>query len=165
MPMTLILETPNIGYSPFNHMKSVFWHLFDEHGWGFFISWIEYFKSTHRPKCMAFRARRGRDGDECVTNWDEKAVSSNPDAALALGEVLEQLEELYDVTVTVGDPASAPRPGEVVSDAQMPSEQHLPYRSVADVVVLDGDGSRWVREDSPSHREHEQRCVHGGGPR
>lgn len=28
----------------------------------------------------------------------------------------------------------------------MPSEQHLPYRSVADVVVLDGDGSRWVRE-------------------
>ena len=26
------------------------------------------------------------------------------------------------------------------------SEQHLPYRSTADVVVLDGDGSRWVRE-------------------
>ena len=30
----------------------------------------------------------------------------------------------------------------------MPSEQHLPYRSVADVVVLDGDGSRWVREET-----------------
>lgn len=30
----------------------------------------------------------------------------------------------------------------------MPSEQHLPYRSVADVVVLDGDGSRWVREQN-----------------
>lgn len=28
----------------------------------------------------------------------------------------------------------------------MPSEQHLPYRSTADMVVLDGDGSRWVRE-------------------
>ena len=28
----------------------------------------------------------------------------------------------------------------------MPAEQHLPYRSTADVVVLDGDGSRWVRE-------------------
>lgn len=26
------------------------------------------------------------------------------------------------------------------------SEQHLPYRSTTDVVVLDGDGSRWVRE-------------------
>lgn len=26
------------------------------------------------------------------------------------------------------------------------SEQHLPYRSTADVVVLDGDGSRWMRE-------------------
>lgn len=25
-------------------------------------------------------------------------------------------------------------------------EQHLPYRSTADVVVLDGDGSRWMRE-------------------
>lgn len=30
----------------------------------------------------------------------------------------------------------------------MPSEQHLPYRSTADVVVLDGDGSRWVREQN-----------------
>lgn len=29
----------------------------------------------------------------------------------------------------------------------MPSEQHLPYRSTAGVVVLDGDGSRWVKED------------------
>lgn len=29
----------------------------------------------------------------------------------------------------------------------MPAVQHLPYRSTADVVVLDGDGSRWVRED------------------
>lgn len=31
--------------------------------------------------------------------------------------------------------------------SSMPSEQHLPYRSTADVIVLDGDGSRWVRED------------------
>ena len=29
----------------------------------------------------------------------------------------------------------------------MTSEQHLPYRATGDVVVLDGDGSRWVRED------------------
>lgn len=28
----------------------------------------------------------------------------------------------------------------------MTSEQHLPYRATGDVVVLDGDGSRWVRE-------------------
>lgn len=32
------------------------------------------------------------------------------------------------------------------------SEQHLPYRSTADVVVLDGDGSRWVREGVPTRR-------------
>lgn len=25
-------------------------------------------------------------------------------------------------------------------------EQHLPYKATSDVVVLDGDGSRWVRE-------------------
>lgn len=25
-------------------------------------------------------------------------------------------------------------------------EQHLPYKAMGDVVVLDGDGSRWVRE-------------------
>ena len=30
----------------------------------------------------------------------------------------------------------------------MPSEQHLPYKATGDVVVLDGDGSRWVREDA-----------------
>lgn len=35
----------------------------------------------------------------------------------------------------------------------MPSEQHLPYRSTADVVVLDGDGSRWVREDAVDERD------------
>ena len=28
----------------------------------------------------------------------------------------------------------------------MPSEQHLPYKATGDVVVIDGDGSRWVRE-------------------
>lgn len=30
--------------------------------------------------------------------------------------------------------------------AEMTCEQHLPYRATGDVVVLDGDGSRWVRE-------------------
>ena len=34
------------------------------------------------------------------------------------------------------------------------TEQHLPYRSTADVVVLDGDGSRWVRERT-CHLRHE----------
>lgn len=26
------------------------------------------------------------------------------------------------------------------------NEQHLPHRATGDVIVLDGDGSRWVRE-------------------
>ena len=33
------------------------------------------------------------------------------------------------------------------------TEQHLPYRSTADVVVLDGDGSRWVRERGGAGRD------------
>lgn len=40
----------------------------------------------------------------------------------------------------------------------MPSEQHLPYRSVADVVVLDGDGSRWVREPNGTCPDANRTC-------
>lgn len=42
----------------------------------------------------------------------------------------------------------------------MPSEQHLPYRSVADVVVLDGDGSKWVRKRTCRvvERKHSWSC-------
>ena len=53
--------------------------------------------------------------------------------------------------------------------SSMPSEQHLPYRSTADVVVLDGDGSRWVKEDVSRKpiRKVEAWCVvdFGGGLR
>ena len=38
------------------------------------------------------------------------------------------------------------------------TEQHLPYRSTADVVVLDGDGSRWMREQT-CHVQEFVRCV------
>lgn len=52
----------------------------------------------------------------------------------------------------------------------MPSEQHLPYRSTADVVVLDGDGSRWVRETNGTCPDANRTCpdnvpfspFHGG---
>ena len=40
----------------------------------------------------------------------------------------------------------------------MPSEQHLPYRSTADVVVLDGDGSRWVRETNGTCPDENRTC-------
>lgn len=40
----------------------------------------------------------------------------------------------------------------------MPSEQHLPYRSTADVVVLDGDGSRWVRETNGTCPDANRTC-------
>jgi hypothetical protein len=50
-------------------------------------------------------------------------------------------------------------------------EQHLPYRSTADMVVLDGDSSRWVEERTCRVREcsYDWRrnlillsCGHGG---
>lgn len=52
----------------------------------------------------------------------------------------------------------------------MSSEQHLPYRSTADVVVLDGDGSRWVREPNGTCPDEIRTCpdnvpfspFHGG---
>lgn len=49
----------------------------------------------------------------------------------------------------------------------MASEQHLPYRSTADVVVLDGDGSRWVRERSDRAETEARRGdgLHQSNPR
>lgn len=53
----------------------------------------------------------------------------------------------------------------------MASEQHLPYRSTADVVVLDGDGSRYARERTCRVNERSYgwerdlimlSCGHGG---
>lgn len=42
--------------------------------------------------------------------------------------------------------------------SSMPSEQHLPYRSTADVVVLDGDGSGWVRESNGTCPDANRTC-------
>lgn len=46
----------------------------------------------------------------------------------------------------------------------MPNEQHLPYRSTADVVVLDGDGSRWVREPNGTLLGHVPFSPKNGAP-
>lgn len=60
-------------------------------------------------------ARKPNRGSFTV-NWNERAVSHNRDAALALEQVVKQLEELYDVDVSVEDADGALRPGEVVID-------------------------------------------------
>ena len=118
MTKKLTLSEPIFSENDLNGTVHVEWHLLDEHGHGYLVSWLEETAYTHRTECMAFKAKVGELGVVYVTSWDEKAVSRNPDAALALEEVVEQLEELYDVAVSVGDPERALRPGEVVSDAR-----------------------------------------------
>ena len=43
----------------------------------------------------------------------------------------------------------------------MDGEQHLPYRATGDVVILDGDGSRWVRERTCHVVRHKLGWHHG----
>lgn len=112
----LALSEPRLGHHPLNHARSVIWYLLDEHGEGFYISWVEYLPDVHGPECMAFKARRDKGGDIHVISWSDEAVSYAPNAELALEEIVKQLEELYDVDVSVEDADYALRPGEVVPD-------------------------------------------------
>ena len=118
MPRTLTLSGYETSRSPLNGKRHIEWYLMDKGGRGYYISWLERAFDTGEPECMAFKARRRQDGVVHVDSWNEEAVSYEPDAALALEEVVKQLTELYDVTVSVGDPATALKPGEVVAGAQ-----------------------------------------------
>lgn len=118
MTKTLTLSEPSVLENPFNGTRHIEWYLLDGGGKGYLVSWLEESASTGRPECVALKARAGFNDFVRVTNWNAKAVSYNHDAARALEEVVKQLMELYDVTVSVGDPDSALRPGEVVADAQ-----------------------------------------------
>ena len=98
--------------------QRVEWYLLGKGDRGFYISWLEKAPDTGQPECMAFKTARKPNRGSFTVNWHERAVSHNRDAALALEQVVKQLEELYDVDVSVEDAGYALRPGEVVSDAQ-----------------------------------------------
>lgn len=117
MPRTLTLSKPMRLKNPFNGTRHIEWYLLGKGGRGYYISWLEAAADTGLPECMAFKAKTGTDGIARVTNWRERAVSYNPDAARALEEVVKQLGERFDVLVSVGDPAAALRPGEVFAGA------------------------------------------------
>ena len=104
--------------TPLNGTQHIEWYLLDENDRGYYISWLEAAADTGLPECMAFKAGLVKDNDARVISWSEKAVSHDPDAALALDDVLKQLVELYDFDVSVGDPDGALRPGEVVAGAK-----------------------------------------------
>lgn len=118
MTRKLTLSEPIFSESPLNGTRHIMWHLLDGGGKGYLVSWLEEAADTHKTECMAFKAKAGFNDFVRVTNWNEKAVSHNRDAARALEEVVKQLTELYDVTVFVGDPENALRPGEVVAGAK-----------------------------------------------
>ena len=118
MTRKLTLSEPIFSKNPFNGTRHIEWYLLDGDGKGYLVSWLEEAADTHRPECMAFKAEEGFNDFVRVTSWNEKAVNHNRDAALALEQVVKQLEEQFDVLVSVVDPAAALRPGEVVADVQ-----------------------------------------------
>ena len=119
MPKTLTLSEPVLGRTVIG-VRTVKWLLLDEKGDGYLISWIGAALDTLRPECMAFPAEHfqgdARRIDSRKISWNEQAVSHNPDAALALREVMMQLKEKHGYTY---EPETEPvylLPGEVVAD-------------------------------------------------
>lgn len=119
MPKTLTLSEPWL-------MKTIIgactikWVLLDENNDGYFISWIEAAHDTMKPECMAFPVEHfqsdAQEIDWDSISWNEQAVSHNPDAALALREVMMQLKDEHGYAY---EPETEPvylLPGEVVAD-------------------------------------------------
>lgn len=118
MPKTLTLSSPVFSTNNLNGTRHVEWYLLDTHGNGYLISWLEKAYDTGRPECMAFRAKANAMGSCTVLSWTEQAVSYEPDAVLALYEVLQRLEEHFDYRYVNGGDIASLKPGEVVADAQ-----------------------------------------------
>lgn len=112
MPKTLTLHGPRGSRNYLNGTRHVEWYLLDEHGMGYLVSWLEEAYDTGRPECMAFVANMRPSGVIDVLNWQEKAVSYNPDAVIALDEVLEQLKDAHGYRILEYEYAVKLRPGE-----------------------------------------------------
>ena len=113
MPKTLTLSKPEL-FTHYGKVYSVKWELLDEEGEGYRISWIECAFDTNRPECMAFPYKH-KKRDIRYISWNEKAVSHNPDAALALIDVMKQLKKKYGYTYDTEVEIQL-LPGEVVAD-------------------------------------------------
>lgn len=119
MPKTLTLSEPVLRRTVIG-VRTVKWLLLDEKGDGYLISWIEAALGTMRPECMAFPTKHfkgdARRIDSRKISWNKQAVSHNPDAALALREVMMQLKDKYGYTYEPGTGPVYLLPGEVVAD-------------------------------------------------
>lgn len=112
MPKTLTLSEPEL--SIIAGARTVKWSLLDEKGSGYRISWTEEDFSNLKPKCSAFQAERFQ-GWVLKIGRDEQAVSHNPDAALALNDVMEQLREEHGYEYVIDLEPTQIMPGEVVA--------------------------------------------------
>lgn len=114
MPKTLTLSAPK-QFQTFYGGHTVTWDLLDEKGVGYRISWIAKAFDTHMPECMAFACKHDTRGIQW-TDYREQAVIHNPDAALALNEVLAQLSEKHGYIYGIDLEPTQIMPGEVVAD-------------------------------------------------
>lgn len=114
MPKTLTLHEPKLSKCD-DVVYAVKWDLLDEDGEGYRISWIKGAFDTFKPECMAFACKYDERGRRW-TNYHEQAVSYNPDAALALNEVLKQLKEKYGYEYVIDLEPTQLMLGEVVED-------------------------------------------------
>lgn len=114
MPKMLTLSEPEL-FAHYGKVYSVKWELLDEEGDGYRISWIDCAFDTNMPECMAFPYKH-KKRDARYISWDEKAVSHNPDAALALIDVMKQLKEKYGCEYVIDLEPTQIMPGEVVAD-------------------------------------------------
>lgn len=112
MPKTLTLSEPQL--SEIMGVRTVKWDLLDQDGEGYRISWIKRAFDTLKPECMAFSCKHDERGLRW-TNYREQAVSYNPDAALALNDVMAQLKEKHGYTYNTEVEIQL-LPGEVVAD-------------------------------------------------
>lgn len=119
MPKTLTLSEPWLTKTIIRAC-TIKWVLLDENDDGYLISWIEAAHDTMKPECMAFPVEHFQ-GDAQEIDWDsiiwnKKAVSYNPDAALALNEVLAQLSDKYGYVFVIDPDTRQLFPGDVVAD-------------------------------------------------
>lgn len=119
MPKMLTLSKPWL-MKTITGARTVKWALLDENNDGYFISWIETAHDTMEPECMAFPVEHfqgdAQEIDWDFISWNEKAVSYNPDAALALNEVMAQLSDKYGYVYGIDPCQRQLSPGEVVAD-------------------------------------------------
>ena len=118
MPETLTLSEPWLTKTIIGS-RTIKWVLLDENDDGYFISWIEAACDTMKPECMAFPVEHFQ-GDTQEIDWDsiswnKQAVSYNPDAALALIDVMKQLKEKYGYEYVIDLEPTRIMPGEVVA--------------------------------------------------